>query len=536
VPASSQFTNESVDIAYLDADHTRAAEDIRAWWPKIKPGGWLCGHDYAQTQWITVKAAVDDWVQRDGLRLYVTQEKWPSWAVRKSLPGENSRGERPPNPVADVTLLMAVYEPYAHMLPSAIVCLVQHWPGRPEFLLDASTMPAVHSRLEMLCMQAKTEFVVTMHEDFRLCQPVKQQQFLECLETMRRDPGLVSCSLTWEPSNTGCYGFPLAPYSDNFRALPWSWAYTCNLQMRIWRREMLRAILHSMPADTTNSTLEPRMTESARVMFPNGRCITYNFPEPPRPSTFVDDTDKSAWIIGYDNIVHAGRLRFEYPVIIINRDRYTSTRRLVEYLLEYTPEAIPIILDNASTYPPLLEWYKKLPQGVRLVRLRENIGSKAPWIAMTPEAREMGHPYYCVTDSDLDLTAVPPDVMGVLRRGLEQYPAKVKAGLSLRLDDLPSTPLAKRAYDWEHPHFWNPADRVGDWYACGIDTTFAMYRAGDAWGATKIRSALRHVPPYTARHLPWYVTEPCSAEEAYYREHADYRWATWVRWGRETGA
>ena len=536
VEASREFPDGELDIVYIDADHHKAAEDIEAWWPKVKPGGWLCGHDYALTEWIQVKPQVDAWIVKSGLRLHVTREGWPSWAVRKPIPGERQEVAAEEGPMDDVSLLMSVYEPYSYLLAGTLTCLCQHWPDHPRLLMDAGSSPALHLRLLDLCRAAKTEFVVTMHEDYRLNQPVKDDLFRLCLGVMRCDPGVVSCSLTWEPSNVSPYGFPWEPYSIRFRTLSWFWDYTCNLQMRLWRRDALIAILEALPANSKNATLEPNMTRAARKLFPGCRAITYAFPEPRVRSTFVDSVDKSDWIIGYDNLIHAGKTLHRCPVIINNRDRLTTTKAMVEYLLEYAPSAIPIILDNASTYPPLLDWYGKLPSGCNLVRLKANVGSKAPWSALPQAARECGCPYYCVTDSDLDLTGVPPDFLSLLRRGLEQFPKVAKAGLGLRLDDLPDTPLAKRAYNWEYPRFWNEADRRGQWYLNAIDTTFAMYRSGTEWGATQPHTALRAAPPYCCRHVPWYAAVPPDLEEAYYRQHADGRWATWVRWGKEVGA
>lgn len=36
------------DFVFIDAEHTydEVLADCRAWWSKVKPGGWLCGHDY----------------------------------------------------------------------------------------------------------------------------------------------------------------------------------------------------------------------------------------------------------------------------------------------------------------------------------------------------------------------------------------------------------------------------------------------------------------------------------------------------------
>jgi predicted O-methyltransferase YrrM len=46
--ALNDFEDESLDAVYVDGDHARDAvkEDIEAWLPKVKKGGYICGHDY----------------------------------------------------------------------------------------------------------------------------------------------------------------------------------------------------------------------------------------------------------------------------------------------------------------------------------------------------------------------------------------------------------------------------------------------------------------------------------------------------------
>jgi len=46
--ADKDFADESLDFVYLDARHDEAglAEDMVAWWPKLKKGGLFAGHDY----------------------------------------------------------------------------------------------------------------------------------------------------------------------------------------------------------------------------------------------------------------------------------------------------------------------------------------------------------------------------------------------------------------------------------------------------------------------------------------------------------
>jgi hypothetical protein len=86
--AAARFENESLDFAYLDAQHHYEAikADISLWLPKVTQGGVLGGHDYLEGQLESglygVKRAVTELVESTGYRLIVTAEKdWPSWYV-----------------------------------------------------------------------------------------------------------------------------------------------------------------------------------------------------------------------------------------------------------------------------------------------------------------------------------------------------------------------------------------------------------------------------------------------------------------------
>jgi hypothetical protein len=47
--AAQQAREASLDFVYIDGNHSGAAvyADIQAWLPKLKPGGWLGGHDWS---------------------------------------------------------------------------------------------------------------------------------------------------------------------------------------------------------------------------------------------------------------------------------------------------------------------------------------------------------------------------------------------------------------------------------------------------------------------------------------------------------
>jgi len=60
--AAKRIEDGSLDFVFIDAQHTYkcVVEDILAWRPKIKPGGWLTGHDYNHDRFPGVVRAVDE--------------------------------------------------------------------------------------------------------------------------------------------------------------------------------------------------------------------------------------------------------------------------------------------------------------------------------------------------------------------------------------------------------------------------------------------------------------------------------------------
>lgn len=85
VNTAQRFENESLDFVYIDAVHTLESVliDIGSWWPKVKRGGWLCGHDYTGT-FPGVKVAVDAFCKITNKPLsMLCLEVWASWGIQK---------------------------------------------------------------------------------------------------------------------------------------------------------------------------------------------------------------------------------------------------------------------------------------------------------------------------------------------------------------------------------------------------------------------------------------------------------------------
>ncbi len=91
VDASKLFGNNFFDFIYLDAGHSYSdiTNDLNAWYPKLKSGGLMSGHDFLDGENICgsefgVKSAVEDFIKGKNVELFVTKEAWPTWYFKKN--------------------------------------------------------------------------------------------------------------------------------------------------------------------------------------------------------------------------------------------------------------------------------------------------------------------------------------------------------------------------------------------------------------------------------------------------------------------
>lgn len=88
--AAQRFTDATLDFVYLDANHSFDAvwQDLHAWYPKIRLGGVLAGHDYLDGELpegsFGVASAVNAFQQKYGLSVELTNDHpWRSWYLVK---------------------------------------------------------------------------------------------------------------------------------------------------------------------------------------------------------------------------------------------------------------------------------------------------------------------------------------------------------------------------------------------------------------------------------------------------------------------
>lgn len=84
VEAAAQFPDEYFDVVWIDADHTYEGckADIAAWFPKVRPGGFIGGDDWAYpgVRMATIEAFPNVLDIGSGERF---QAPWPWWLVRR---------------------------------------------------------------------------------------------------------------------------------------------------------------------------------------------------------------------------------------------------------------------------------------------------------------------------------------------------------------------------------------------------------------------------------------------------------------------
>ena len=195
-----------------------------------------------------------------------------------------------------------------------------------------------------------------------------------------------------------------------------------------------------------------------------------------------------------------------------------STKKMAEFFVECGHE--PVIVDNCSTYPPLLEWLETCPykvvstKGIELSTFNRFVWEIPDLLADTGN-------YYGVTDCDLGFNGVPKDFCEVLTSHIERSPSILKCGLSIRLSDLPNNPYADR-YKEAEKNNWSKEDQYG-FFGIPVDTTFAIYskercnNIADMWRPADypvpesfldnfyFYRSHRSPEPYTVKHIQWYA-------------------------------
>lgn len=206
------------------------------------------------------------------------------------------------------------------------------------------------------------------------------------------------------------------------------------------------------------------------------------------------------------------------PILIINFNQLNYLKKLLYFLKERGFENI-VIIDNLSTYPPLLEFYKTLESPITIEYMKKNYGHKV-FFENKELQQKYGRGYYVITDADiLPNQNLPTDFMYHLIEMLDLYFKRVtKVGFALDIKDIPDTyALKDKVITWEKRFWINPItqDRYLNW----IDTTFALYKPmyPNNFNDFDFLDAIRIAGNYTSKHGGWYLnTNNLTDEQKYY--------------------
>lgn len=217
------------------------------------------------------------------------------------------------------------------------------------------------------------------------------------------------------------------------------------------------------------------------------------------------------------------------PIVILNRDRFHPLVEQVDILRSYGYTNITII-DNYSTYTPLLEWYKK--SGVDVFYNDVTPNSNQAFKDLV----QIGHPkfvqivkdWYVFNDSDIiPLNSVPDNFIEHLINYAKKY-NKTKVGMSIKIDDIDlNYPLNAWVHGYEST-YWTNGIKDGDveLYPHPIDTTFAVHAPNvlPTWSDDTLRVGI----PYIVKHAPFYY-DPNNLpdDEKYYISRMDKKSSNW---------
>ena len=216
-----------------------------------------------------------------------------------------------------------------------------------------------------------------------------------------------------------------------------------------------------------------------------------------------------------------------YPIYLTNMNRLTTTKKMVEDLFKLNGNARINIIDNASTYPPLLKWYDEIENDVNIIKQEVNLG---PWTFFySGHFSNCPDDFYVYSDADLELNPnMPYNWQEILMDYHKRW--NRKASLVLRLDDIPESEM-KKHITFHQSVCWNPTEEENVWHGV-TDMTFSF----DAKSAGYRYESVRIGGNFACRHIPWYL-DPLNIneEEKYYLDHIDNKYpdAVWSRMNKE---
>jgi hypothetical protein len=215
----------------------------------------------------------------------------------------------------------------------------------------------------------------------------------------------------------------------------------------------------------------------------------------------------------------------DIPVYILNRNNLDRGFRDLVSWLSATGTRYIEVLDNDSSYPPLLQYYNVCP-ATKITMLKENLG---PYVFWSSQRHLQTETPYVITDPDVvPDKECPHDLIKKMLDVFMRYsPTCLKVGPGLRIDNLPNNYSRKNEVIAHEKQFYAELMPEKDVYKAAIDTTFAMYwtrQDNSAW-----YNHYRLAPPYVVEHRPWYINSAQRTDEDEFYAARCEAWSYWRR-------
>lgn len=218
----------------------------------------------------------------------------------------------------------------------------------------------------------------------------------------------------------------------------------------------------------------------------------------------------------------------DVPVVIPSFNQLYYIQNTIKQLERFDLKKF-IILDNGSTYPPLLKWFEKIDipvvidlsnPGPRNFFINQNIWNILP-------------NYFIVTDPDLQYNHKTPNTL--LKDLIEISELMKWPKIGLALDTSEENKMVPMVREWEKD-YWQlkiATTKYGDpIYLAKTDTTFSLYnkkfvsRPGVlAWDADFF-TCPRIAGNFTCKHWGWYYEKPVPKKEEEFYKNTATHWSS----------
>jgi hypothetical protein len=220
-------------------------------------------------------------------------------------------------------------------------------------------------------------------------------------------------------------------------------------------------------------------------------------------------------------------LRRSLPVVVNSFNQYTYLKNLLEKL-ESDGFRNFMIVDNNSTYAPLLSYYDELNKSGKAAVILYGENKGPHFFHMKGVYKLFGSLPHIYTDPDLDYDFLAPTFLTELMTVSEKY-SMFKVGPALQIPH--SYEIDEMMYcdqdgvrwgiaDWES-RYWKEQVDEGLFYPGHIDTTFHLFNPTYFKVGSDLIDGIRiGKDGFIFKHLPWYKNKISPKDESdFYANH-----------------